>query len=185
MIKTKTKTSIALLISTLALLAGCSTLDRMTELQHNYTDGSSGPGGLSRKAVMLGYGGPVKPWNELAIVTTDSTLVVEAIDGVPASSFRLWKNKSLAATGRFQLHLPPGEHVLTMSFSDNRSSRIRSWSQFNQDFAVNLVAGQVLHLEKRTDGNTWGVSRYDGSRAKAVIQIDFYNLERANQAEAY
>lgn len=175
-----TKKSIVLLVSTIALLAGCSTIERMVELKHNYTDGSSGPSGMSRKAVMLGYDGPVRPWSEIAVVTTDGTLNVEAIDRTPASSFRLWENKTLAKSGRFQLHLPPGDHILTMSFADNRSSLVRSWSRSNQDVVIKLVPGQVLHLEKHVNGNTWGVSQYDGSSATAIIKIDFYNLQRAH-----
>jgi hypothetical protein len=177
------KTSIALLISTAASLAGCATLNKMIEPKHNYTDGSSGISGLSHKYVVLGYDGPVRPWSEVAVITTDGTLNINAIDGRPAASLRLWKNKGLSANGRYQLHLPPGEHVLRMGFSDSRT-RVRSWSLSDQTFTIKVTAGQVLHVAKWEQGTKWGINQYDGASVMSEIKSDFNALHEEHPSEA-
>lgn len=176
------KTSIALLILVAVSLAGCATLDKMIQPKHNYTDGSSGPSGLSHKYVVLGYDGPVRPWSDVAVITTDGTLNIYAIDGREVSSLREWKNQSLSANGRYQLHLPPGEHILRIGFSDVRT-RVRSWSTGTQTFTINVTAGQVLHLAKWLQEPKWGINQYDGASAMSEIKKDFNALQKKNPSQ--
>lgn len=177
------KTIIASLILAVAALAGCSAVNKITQQKHDYTDASSGPSGLSRKCVVLGYDGPVRALSEVSVITTDGTLSINSIDGQSTSKFREWKNKSLSVNGRYQLHLPPGEHVLRMGFDDGRS-RVRKWSVADQTLTINVKAGQVLHLARWDQDSKWGINQYEGASAMSEIKSDFNGFRKDHLSDA-
>ncbi|QGJ19863.1 MULTISPECIES: hypothetical protein [unclassified Polaromonas] len=151
-----------------AILAGCAS--------YNYTDAPPTMGKMYSKYAYLGYEGKPRPIEDVGIVTTDGLIKIRSVDGLPASSYTELKTSGFYSGGRYQLHLLPGVHTLTMGFSDDRGGGSRSWSTSDITKTISLSKGQVIHLSLYGDGRSWTAKESDGGSALAVITSDFKEL---------
>lgn len=166
----KVKTVLAVFACT-ALLTGCGSL--------NYTDAPPTLGVLYSKYAVLGYAEPQQKIEDVGIVTTDGLIQIQSVDGRPISTLKRYKVSGLYSGGRFQLHLLPGEHTLTMSFRDDRGNGTISWSTADLTKVITINKGQVIHLWLSRDGRTWDAKQADGAGALDVIVSDFNELANA------
>jgi len=155
------------------LLLGCAS--------YNYTDAPPTMGKMYSKYAYLGYEGKPRSIEDVGIVTTDGLIKIRSVDGLPASSYTELKTSGFYSGGRYQLHLLPGVHTLTMGFSDNRGGGSRSWSTSDVTKIISLSKGQVIHLSLYGDGRTWTAKESDGSSAMAVIVSDFKELAETSK----
>lgn len=165
----KTKIIAALLL-TQATLFGCAS--------YNYTDAPPTLGVMYSKYAYIGYAGETKPIEEVGVVTTDGLIKIRSIDGQPASSFQVFKKSGMYSGGRYQLHLLPGTHVLSMGFHDDRGNGSISWSTSDLTRTISIAKGQVIHLSVG-GGNgrgTWTAKESDGSSVLPLITSDFKEL---------
>ncbi len=163
----KTKFVTALLLVQ-AMLVGCAS--------YNYTDAPSTIGVMYSKYAHMGYAGDLKPFEDVGIVTTDGPIYIHSVDGQAISSYRVFKTSGLYSGGRYQLHLLPGTHILSVGFSDSRGGPYRSWSTSNITKVISIEKGQVVHLSVSQNGKTWTAKESDGSSALATITSDFKDL---------
>lgn len=163
------------LLVPILLLAGCAS--------NNYTDAPPSLGVLYSKYAYLGYTGSVRPIDEVGIVTTDGLIKIVAVDGQSVVQLKRFREKGFYSGGRFQLHLLPGRHTLTLGFHDDRGSGSVSWSTSNVVKTIEIKAGQVTHLALSTSGRTWTANVLDGSSARDAIVEDFNALSRERSLE--
>lgn len=161
-----TKSIIVLAIS--VMLFGCASF--------NYTDAPSTMGVMYSKYAYLGYEGGMRAIDEVGIVTTDGLIQIGSLDGQPMSHFRGFKDSGLYSGGRYQLHLLPGTHTITMGFHDDRGNGNASWSTSSITKILSIGKGQVIHLSLAQGGRTWTAKESDGSSAFPVIAKDFKEL---------
>lgn len=145
---------------------------------YTYTDAPPTLGALYSKYAYIGYDGPVQPIEEVGIVTTDGLLQVKMIDGRSASSYRAFKTSGFYYGGRYQLHLLPGSHTLTLGFHDDRGGGSKSWSTSDVTKTITIARGQVIHLFLSESLRTWTAKSSDGSSALATIISDFRELSQ-------
>lgn len=157
------------LLACVLALSACGSLD--------YTDAPPTLGVLYSKYAYTAYQGDIRPMSEVGIVTTDGLVQIETIDGKPLSAFRSFKTRGLYPGGRFQLHLLPGSHRLSLSFHDDRGNGTVSWSISNLDKTIDVKPGEILHLSLLSSRSTWNVRMTDGSAARQVIASDFAALQ--------
>jgi len=162
------KKLITALLLAQTILLGCAS--------YNYTDAPPTLGMMYSKYAYLGYEGEPKPIEDVGIVTTDGLIKISSVDGYPVSGYKVLKTSGMYSGGRYQLHLLPGVHTLTMGFSDNRGGGSRSWSTSDITKTISLRKGQVIHLSLSGDGRSWTAKESDGSSALAVITSDFKEL---------
>ena len=167
------KKVIAVLLLASTTLFGCAS--------YNYTDAPPTLGMMYSKYACIGYAGEPKPIEDVGIVTTDGLIKIRSIDGQPTSSYTVIKTSGMYSGGRYQLHLLPGTHILTMGFSDDRGGGSRSWSTSDVTKIITLGKGQVIHLSLTGNGKTWTAKESDGSSALAVIASDFQDLVQKNR----
>lgn len=153
-----------------ATLPGCAS--------HNYTDAPPTLGVMYSKYVFLGYDGEQRPIEDVGIVTTDGFLLIQTVDGQSLHDFKVYKSNGLYSKGRFQLHLLPGEHTLTMAFRGKQIGNYVYSSKSNVTKTINIDKGQVIHLQVTQSGNKWGAFESDGSSALASITQDFKDLTK-------
>lgn len=163
--------SIALLLIAQAMLVGCAS--------YNYTDAPPTMGVMYSKYACIGYAGELKPIEEVGVVTTDGLIKIRSIDGQPTSGYKVLKTSGLYSGGRYQLHLLPGTHVLTIGFSDDRGGPSKSWSTSDITKTISIAKGQVVHLSLSQNGKSWTAKESDGSSAIATIHSDFKDLAKA------
>jgi hypothetical protein len=150
------------------MLFGCAS--------YNYTDAPPAMGGMYSKYAYIGYASELKPIEDVGIVTTDGLIKIRSVDGQSTSSYKVLKTSGLYSGGRYQLHLPPGTHVLTMGFQDDRGGGSKSWSTSDITKTISVDKGQVIHLSLSGNGKTWTAKESDGSSALATITSDFKDL---------
>lgn len=168
-------TKTIIVISATLLLTSCAT--------YTYTDAPPTLGGLYSKYLTIGYPGEIKPINEVGVITTDGLILVHSVDGKPVSTFRRMKSGGLYSGGRYQLHLLPGSHTLTMGFHDDRGGPSKSWSTSDVTKVIELKAGSVVHLSKWEGGYRWGANITDGEAALPTITADFDSLRSRPPAD--
>ena len=162
-----TKTIAALLLAQ-TMLFGCAS--------YNYTDAPPAMGMMYSKYAYIGYSGELRPIEDVGIVTTDGLIKIRSVDGQSTSSYKVLKSSGLYSGGRYQLHLLPGTHILTMGFHDDRGGGSKSWSTSDITKIVSIAKGQVIHLFLSENGRTWTAKEADGSSALATIASDFKEL---------
>ena len=108
---------------------------------------------------------------------------VDQVDGQSVVQLKRFREKGFYSGGRFQLHLLPGRHTLTLGFHDDRGSGSVSWSTSNVVKTIEIKAGQVIHLALSTSGRTWTANVLDGSSARDAIVEDFNALSRERVLE--
>ena len=156
------------------LTSGCATKTG------TYIDGvSAGP--LYSKTVNLYYPGEVQPFESVAVVTLDSSLIVRSIKDskgnvVPSVLEKI--KRGFYSTGRRQSHLLPGIYTFTLGYyyTDGNSS---SRSIEDIDKTISLEKGQVRHLNLFSGGRRWSLSDTDGAAALSTIKEDFDLLIKA------
>ena len=163
----KRQTIAALLIAT-GLATACAS--------HNYTDAPSRMGFLYSRYAYLGYDGDIRPVDEVGIVTTDGLIQIQSVDGQPMRHYRGFKTSGFYSGGRYQLHLLPGTHLLTMGFHKDLGDGNVSWSTSSITKAVSIEKGQIVHLALSEGGRTWKAIESDGGSAREVILADFKEL---------
>lgn len=161
------KTLVILLLSQFLLL-GCAS--------NNYTDAPSTMAGMYSKYACIGYSGELKPIEEVGVVTTDGIILIKTIDGQPVSRFKMYKSSGFYSGGRYQLHLLPGVHVLTMGAYYDKGGGYRYWSEADATKLINITKGQVIHLTVFKKDKTWMPQESDGSSAFETIASDFKDL---------
>lgn len=161
------KTITALLLAQ-TLLFGCASF--------NYTDAPPAMGVMYSKYAYLGYSGDLMPIEDVGIVTTDGLIKISSVDGKSTSSYKVFKTSGLYSGGRYQLHLLPGTHILTMGFHDDRGGGSKSWSTSDISKMISIRKGQVVHLSVSGNGKTWTAKESDGSSALTTITSDFRDL---------
>lgn len=152
----------------LIMLSGCAS--------HNYTDAPPTMGVLYSKYADVGYEGEIRSADDVGIVTTDGQIQVGSVDGRSMSLFRSFKTSGFYAGGRYQLHLLPGTHTITISLRDERANASVSWLTSSITKSITIDKGQVIHLAALQNGRTWSAKEFDGSSALAVIVSDFKEL---------
>lgn len=162
--------SIASLLLAQAMLAGCAS--------YNYTDAPPTMGVMYSKYAYIGYAGELKPIEEVGVVTTDGLVKIRSVDGQSTSDYKVLKTSGMYSGGRYQLHLLPGTHVLTMGFSDDRGGPSKSWSTSDITRTISIAKGQVIHLSLSQNGKTWTAKESDGSSALTTIASDFRDLAK-------
>ena len=163
-------------IAALAIATGLATACA----SHNYTDAPSRMGFLYSKYAYLGYDGDVRSVDEVGIMTTDGLIQIQAVDGQPMTHFRGFKATGIYSGGRYQLHLLPGAHVLTMGFHKDLGDGNVSWSTSSISKTVSVDKGQIVHLSLSEGGRTWKAIESDGGSARKVVLADFKELSVPN-----
>lgn len=163
----RTKLLSALVISQ-ALLAGCAS--------YNYTDAPPAMGVMYSRYAYIGYEGAILPIEDVGLITTDGLIKIRSVDGKPMADYRQFRTSGLYSGGRYQLHLLPGVHVLTMGFHDDRGGGTISWSTSDVTKTVTIGKGQVIHLALSRDGKSWSAKEFDGASALPAIKGDFGEL---------
>ena len=141
----------------------------------NYTDAPSRLGGFYSQYVMIGYEGDIKPIEDVGIITTDGFIKVHMIDGVNVKDNRIFNSIGHNTLGRYQLHLNPGKHTLSLNFSMMTPSS-HSWSTTPATKSIDIKKGQVIHLSLIFNKETWNAKESDGAAALPVISEDFKKL---------
>lgn len=153
------------------LLAGCAS--------NSYLDAPPSLGFLYSKRVQIAYAGELRGLDEVGVITTDGIVAIESVDDVPVREIRSFQKRAWYSNGRYQLHLLPGSHRLTLSFSfyfgTTHFTRF-AYSTSDLSKVVHLEKGQVLHLSLINMGRQWDVRASDGSAALAEIRADFAAL---------
>ena len=162
--------SISAIAFALLVLTACAS--------YTYTDAPPTLGVLYSKYAYLGYDGQLQPIEDVGIVTTDGLIEIKMIDGRSASSYRVFKTSGFYYGGRYQLHLLPGIHTLTLGFHDDRGGGTISWSTKDITKTIAIAPGQVIHLFVSTSGRTWMAEESDGRAALATIVSDFNELRQ-------
>jgi hypothetical protein len=162
--------SITVLLLAQAMLVGCAS--------YNYTDAPPTMGVMYSKYAYIGYVGELKPIEDVGIVTTDGLIKIRSVDGQSTSGYKVLKTSGMYSGGRYQLHLLPGTHVLTMGFSDDRGGPSKSWSTSDITRTISIEKGQVIHLSLSQSGKAWTAKESDGSSALATITSDFKDLAK-------
>ena len=153
------------------LLSGCVLGSK------SYTDAPPTLGVMYSKYAYLGYYGDPLPIEKVGIITTDGLLKIKTVDDIPMGNFTVYSKNGFYSGGRYQLHLKPGTHTLTMGFHDDRGSGRISWSKVDVTKIVTVNQGQVLHLMKVEKGwSSWDVVEADGKKDIAVVINDFKEL---------
>lgn len=116
------------------------------------------------------------PIEDVGLITTDGLIKIRSVDGKPMADYRRFKTSGLYSGGRYQLHLLPGVHVLTMGFHDDRGGGTISWSTSDVTKTVTIGKGQVIHLALSRDGKSWSAKEFDGASALPAIKGDFGDL---------
>lgn len=160
--------SITALLLAPVMLFGCAS--------YNYTDAPPTMGVMYSKYAYIGYTGEIKPIEDVGVVTTDGLIKISSVDGQSTSGFKLFKTSGLYSGGRYQLHLLPGTHTLSMGFHDDRGGNSKSWSTSNITKILQISKGQVIHLSLSENSKTWTAKESDGSSALATIKSDFNDL---------
>jgi hypothetical protein len=163
--------TIAVLLLAQTMLFGCAS--------YNYTDAPPTLGVLYSKYAYIGYTGEPKPIEDVGIVTTDGLIKISLVNGQPISSYKVFKTSGMYSGGRYQLHLLPGTHVLSMGFHDDRGNGSRSWSTSDVTKTISIIKGQVIHLFVTGNGRTWTAKESDGSSVLPLITSDFKELTNA------
>lgn len=145
---------------------------------HTYTDAPPTLGVLYSKYAYIGDDGELQPIESVGIVTTDGLLQVKTIDGRSASNYRAFKTSGFYYGGRYQLHLLPGSHTLTLGFHDDRGGATKSWSTTDITKTITIASGQVIHLFLSEGRRTWTAREADGAGALATIISDFRELRQ-------
>jgi hypothetical protein len=159
------------------LLAAAATLALGACASTQYGDGISLPG-LESKYAKIGYEGPLRDVGTVGIVTTDGIVRVSSVNGKPTGEMPGFANKAWAGSIRYQLHLPPGTHRLSMSFYLNNGQRT-AWSTSDVEQVITLAPGQIVHLTWLEQRRGWSVMQGDGSAARNAIHADFAKLTQA------
>jgi hypothetical protein len=162
------KSIIAILL--VQLLAGCAT--------NSYTDAPPTLGVMYSKYAYLGYPDEPKPIEDVGIVTTDGIIKIKEVDGQSIESFTAYKTNGFYSGGRFQLHLLPGAHELTLGFHYDTGTGSISWSTSDLIKNIVIAKGQILHLSLLDHGRQWSAFESDGSSARAAIASDFKDLTK-------
>lgn len=163
----KTKPLILLAVCQ-ALLVGCAS--------YNYTDAPPTLGVMYSRYAHIGYDGAIRPIDDIGLVSTDGLIRIHSLDGKPMNDYRIFKTSGFYSGGRYQLHLLPGAHILTMGFHDDRGGGSISWSTSDITRIINIRKGQVIHFALSQDGRTWTAKEFDGSSALPIIKDDFNEL---------
>lgn len=156
------------ILSAAVILVGCAS--------YSYTDAPPSLGPLYSKYAVIGYEGEIQELDSVGVLTTDGLIKITSVDGEPLSNYRVYKDSGFYSGGRFQLHLEPGEHDLTLAFSDDRGGPSRSWSAEDISKKITIERKQILHLSLSRDWNSWDAKQHDGSGARATIETDFVDL---------
>lgn len=160
--------SFSAIFASAILLAGCVT--------NSYTDAPSKMGALYSRYAYVAYDGPIKPANEVGIVTTDGLIAIKYLNGQTMNNFTLYKSRGFYSGGRYQLHLLPGTYELVMGFHYDKGQGFKTWSTTDVKKTIAISAGQVRHLSVEQGWRSWSVLESDGSKALATIQEDFQEL---------
>lgn len=163
----KLKALTAILFATVILI-GCAS--------YTYTDAPPSLGPLYSKYVVIGYGGEIQDLDSVGVLTTDGLIKVTSVDGQPLSNYRMFLDSGFYSGGRFQLHLEPGKHDLTLAFSDDRGGPTKAWSTVDISKKITIEKKQILHLSLSKSWNKWDARQHDGSAARATIERDFKAL---------
>jgi hypothetical protein len=163
--------SITTLLLAQAILVGCASYD--------YTDAPPTLGGMYSRYAYIGYSGEVKPMEEVGVVTTDGLIKIHAVNGQSTAGYKVLKTSGMYSGGRYQLHLLPGTHALTMGFSDDRGGPSKSWSTSDLTKSISIKKGQVIHLSLSRDGKSWTAKESDGISALPTIASDFKDLAKS------
>lgn len=162
-----------LILLTAFLLTSCAQL--------RYTD-SPQAGGLYSKTVVINYPGPLRPISEVAVVTHDAILQIQTVllNGHPIKPSAVFKDKGfLYSTGRYQMHLTPGDYQIIFCFYIS-NTRETSWCTNPVTKTMSLSAGKVIHFSWTGNGRTWSVIENDGSSDLKEIEMDFQSLTHKN-----
>lgn len=165
----KVKLITAALIA-VSLLSGCAS--------NSYTDAPPTLGVMYSKYAYLGYSGDPQPIENVGIVTTDGLIKIKQIDGDAIEQFQVYKTSGLYSGGRFQLHLLPGNHTLTMGFHDDRGSGTIAWSTMDVTKTFTIEKGQILHISVVNQGRHWDANVTEGAKDRAAIESDFASLSK-------
>lgn len=174
--KNMNKKAIAALLLSQAMLFGCAS--------YNYTDAPPTMGVMYSKYAYIGYAGELKPIEDVGIVTTDGLIKISMVDGQPISSYQVFKTSGMYSGGRYQLHLLPGTHVLSMGFRDDRGNGSISWSTSDLKKTISIAKGQVIHLSVAGSGrSSWTAKESDGSSVLSLIASDFKELTKSKAGQ--
>lgn len=144
--------------------------------QYDYTDGPPTLAGIYTKSLVIGYDGPLKDFSEIGVVTTKPGVCLTVLDGKSASFYRTYKTSSLMPGGRFQIHLSPGIHTLSMCYRFE-SPQVFYYSKEDVTRTLFIQKGEVIHLQSTSPSrNSWGIEFHDGSKALPTIKADFDEL---------
>jgi hypothetical protein len=162
--------ALIIIISATLTLVGCAS--------YTYTDAPPSLGPLYSKYAVIGYEGEIQDLDSVGIVTTDGLIKITSVDGKPLSRYRTYLDRGFYSGGRFQLHLEPGEHDLTLAFSDDRGGSSRSWSTEDIYKKITIERKQILHLSLHKSWNSWDAKKHDGSSARSIVERDFHALRK-------
>jgi hypothetical protein len=149
-------------------LVGCATKTG------TYTDGVS-VGRLYSKKVSLFYAGEVRPFEDIAVLSLDTALIVKSIKDSAGNSVSAISEKSqngLYSTGRRQWHLLPGAYTFVVGYNYS-DGNIRSSSTQDLVEKIVLEKGQAKHLNLFFGGRSWSMTVTDGSAALPTLKEDF------------
>lgn len=168
------KTLITALFTIQFTLFGCA-------ISHSYTTAPSTMGGLYSQYAYIGYTGSILKIEDIGVVTTDGLIKIKSVDGLPMNSFREFKKSGIYNGGRYQLHLTPGTHIITMGFHKDLGSGTISWSTTDVTKTITIAKGQIIHLSLSEDSRTWSAKEFDDSSAFPTIKNDFAELTSAKR----
>lgn len=156
-------------------LIGCVNLD--------YTDGAAQ---FIRRGVpiaLIGYSGDFRPVEEVGVITTDGIMKVVAIDGIPAYKFRILTLTPAGDYGRYQVHLEPGKHELTLSVQGFKYHPYPGSDPLkNAKRRIQIRQGEIMHLSLVKNGIYYDVRATDGRAGLAALTSDYDRLVKDYQS---
>ncbi len=151
-----------------SLVSGCATKTG------TYSDGvSAGP--LYSKIVNLYYPGEAQPFENVAVVSMDTPLIVRSIKDSKGNLMSASVEKvkrGLYSTGRRQSHFLPGTYTFTVGYYFY-DGNVSSSSKEDIVKTISLEKGQARHLNLFFGGRTWSLSDTDGAAALPTMKDDF------------
>lgn len=152
----------------------------------NYTDGASQFIRRNVPIAVVGYSGDFRPIEEVAVVTTDGMLKVVAIDGIPAFKFRILTLTPAGDYGRYQVHLEPGTHELTLSMQGFKYHPYPGTDPLkNAKRRVHIKKGDIMHLSLVKNGVFHDVRATDGRAGLSALTYDFDRLVKDYQSSEH
>jgi hypothetical protein len=149
------------------LLAGCATGPTSYSSQPKF-------GFMYSNTVQMYYSGPIRPFEDVAVVSFDATLwpVITNQIGETVKPEQVFGKTGFYSTGMNQHHLPPGKYLVSFSyFSSDKLSTVQSTSNF--DLSVELKKGEIAHFSALASGRSWSVVKRDGAQELKKIRDDY------------